>query len=94
LYFPACNVWSENVRRKNARTGTCTADAPGENRLRRTRSGDVPAGEPQDFEFEHGKLPYLDHGKPESILDVALNFGLIWTTPAAATAPAPRATSG
>ncbi len=28
------------------------------------------------FEFEHGKLAYLDHGKPESILDVALNFGL------------------
>jgi 2Fe-2S ferredoxin len=28
------------------------------------------------FEFEHGKLPYQDHGKPESILDVAINFGL------------------
>ena len=28
------------------------------------------------FEFEHGKLPYQDHGKPESILDIALNFGL------------------
>jgi 2Fe-2S ferredoxin len=28
------------------------------------------------FEFEHGKLPYQDHGKPESLLDVALNFGL------------------
>ena len=28
------------------------------------------------FEFEHGKLPYQDHGKPESILDVAMNFGL------------------
>jgi ferredoxin, 2Fe-2S len=28
------------------------------------------------FEFEHGKLPYQEHGKPESILDVALNFGL------------------
>jgi len=27
-------------------------------------------------EFEHGKLPYADHGKPESILDVALNFGI------------------
>jgi len=27
------------------------------------------------FEFEHGKLPYQGHGKPESILDVALNFG-------------------
>jgi ferredoxin, 2Fe-2S len=27
-------------------------------------------------EFEHGKLPYEEHGKPESILDVALNFGI------------------
>ena len=27
-------------------------------------------------EFEHGKLPYDEHGKPESILDVALNFGI------------------
>jgi 2Fe-2S ferredoxin len=27
-------------------------------------------------EFESGKLPYQDHGKPESILDVCLNFGL------------------
>jgi len=32
--------------------------------------------ENRSFEFEHGKLAYLDHGKPESILDVALNFGL------------------
>ncbi len=30
----------------------------------------------QTVEFEHGKLPYDDHGKPESILDVALNFGV------------------
>jgi len=27
------------------------------------------------FEFEHGKLPYKEHGKPASILDIALNFG-------------------
>ena len=27
-------------------------------------------------EFEAGKLPYLDHGDPQSILDVALNFGV------------------
>jgi ferredoxin, 2Fe-2S len=27
-------------------------------------------------EFESGKLPYQDHGKPESILDVCLNFGI------------------
>ena len=27
-------------------------------------------------EFESGNLPYDDHGKPESILDVAMNFGV------------------
>ncbi len=27
-------------------------------------------------EFQIGKLPYLGHGKPESLLDVALNFGI------------------
>jgi 2Fe-2S ferredoxin len=27
-------------------------------------------------EFESGKLPYDDHGKPESILDVAMNLGV------------------
>jgi len=27
------------------------------------------------FEFELGRLSYAEHGKPESILDVALNFG-------------------
>src|SRR6185369_17206057 len=27
-------------------------------------------------EFESGKLPYQEHGKPESILDVALNHGI------------------
>ena len=30
----------------------------------------------QTVEFETGKLPYSDHGKPESLLDIALNFGL------------------
>ena len=29
----------------------------------------------RSFEFEQGKLSYAEHGKPESILDVALNFG-------------------
>lgn len=29
--------------------------------------------ENKTVEFESGKLPYSDHGKPESILDVALN---------------------
>ena len=27
-------------------------------------------------EFEAGNLPFADHGKPESLLDVALNFGI------------------
>ena len=31
-------------------------------------------GESQTVEFEHGKLPYTHHGKPESFLDVAKNF--------------------
>lgn len=30
----------------------------------------------KSVEFEHGKLPYEHHGKPESILDIALNFGI------------------
>jgi ferredoxin, 2Fe-2S len=29
----------------------------------------------RSFEFEHGKLSYKEHGKPASILDIALNFG-------------------
>jgi len=33
-------------------------------------------GEPQTVEFEHGKLPYSHHGKPESFLDVAKNLGV------------------
>jgi ferredoxin, 2Fe-2S len=30
--------------------------------------------ENKTFEFESGKLTYADHGKPESLLDVAMNF--------------------
>lgn len=33
----------------------------------------LPAG--ATFEFQPDKLPYQGHGKPGSILDVALNFG-------------------
>ncbi|HKD85383.1 MAG TPA: 2Fe-2S iron-sulfur cluster-binding protein [Terriglobales bacterium] len=29
----------------------------------------------RSFEFKHGTLPYQDHGRPASILDVAMNFG-------------------
>ena len=27
-------------------------------------------------EFKSGELPYADHGKPESLLDIAMNFGI------------------
>ena len=32
--------------------------------------------ENETVEFECGRLPYQDHGKPGSILDIALNFGV------------------
>jgi len=51
--------------------GTATVEALASNTVRVTF---LP--ENRSFEFEHGKLSYQDHGKPESILDVALNFGL------------------
>ena len=51
--------------------GAATAEALGPNAVRVTF---LP--ENKSFEFEHGKLPYQEHGKPESILDVAMNFGL------------------
>ncbi|HVZ60802.1 MAG TPA: 2Fe-2S iron-sulfur cluster-binding protein, partial [Terriglobales bacterium] len=47
---------------------TATADAPGPNTVRVTF---LPEG--RTVEFEHGKLPYKDHGKPQSLLDIALN---------------------
>jgi len=34
----------------------------------------LPGG--QSVEFEHGKLDYQEHGKPQSLLDVAMNFGV------------------
>jgi 2Fe-2S ferredoxin len=33
-------------------------------------------GEQKTVEFEHGKLPYSNHGKPESFLDVSKHFDL------------------
>lgn len=51
--------------------GAATAEALGPNTVRLTF---LP--ENKTYEFEHGKLPYQEHGKPESILDVAMNFGL------------------
>jgi 2Fe-2S ferredoxin len=52
-------------------SATATQTAPGLNTVRVTF---LPEG--KTVEYEHGKLPYKDHGKPESLLDVALNCGV------------------
>ena len=52
-------------------SGAATVDAPGENKVQVTF---LPEG--KTVTFEHGKLPYKDHGKEESLLDVALNNGI------------------
>jgi 2Fe-2S ferredoxin len=33
----------------------------------------LPEG--REFEYEAGKLPYSEHGKAESLLDIAMHFG-------------------
>src|SRR6187397_3610095 len=33
-------------------------------------------GTEKTVEFEHGKLPFCEHGLPESFLDVAMNFNI------------------
>jgi 2Fe-2S ferredoxin len=48
-----------------------TMESPGENTVQVTF---LPEG--KTVEFENGKLPYKDHGKEQSILDVALNNGI------------------
>jgi ferredoxin, 2Fe-2S len=53
---------------KNQPSGTATIETPGENTVQVTF---LPEG--KIVEFEQGKLPYKDHGKEQSILDVALN---------------------
>jgi 2Fe-2S ferredoxin len=53
---------------KNQTTGTATVEPPGPNTVRLTF---LPEG--RTVEFELGKLPYKDHGKPQSVLDVAIN---------------------
>ncbi len=55
-------------------TGTTTMDAPAENAANTVEVTFLPEG--KTVTFEHGKLPYKDHGKEESLLDVALNFGI------------------
>ena len=61
---------------KSQGAGTATEEAPGENTVQITF---LPEG--KTVQYEHGKLPYEDHGKEQSLLDVALNFGvtLDWT---------------
>ena len=49
-------------------SGAATVDAPGANTVKVTF---LPEG--KTVEFELGKMPYKEHGKPESLLDVALN---------------------
>ena len=52
-------------------TNAATMEKPGENTVQLTF---LPEG--KTVEFECGKLPYKDHGKEQSILDVALNNGI------------------
>ena len=33
-------------------------------------------GTEKTVEFEHGKMPFQEHGLPESFLDVAMNYGI------------------
>ncbi|HEY1271024.1 MAG TPA: 2Fe-2S iron-sulfur cluster-binding protein [Terriglobales bacterium] len=53
---------------KNQTGATATVDSPSDNLVEVTF---LPDG--KTVTFEHGKLPYQDHGKEESILDIALN---------------------
>jgi len=62
---------SDETKQHAGGSGTATADPPGENTVRVTF---MPAN--KTVEYEHGKLPYADHGKPESLLDIALNNDL------------------
>jgi ferredoxin, 2Fe-2S len=56
---------------KTLGAGTATIEAPGENTVQVTF---LPEG--KTVQFENGKLPYENHGLEQSILDVALNFGI------------------
>ena len=64
---------------------TATMDAAGENTVEVTF---LPEG--KTVTFEHGKLPYKDHGKEESRLIMVF----AWIMPVAAIAPAPPVTCG
>ena len=56
---------------KTRDSGAATAEAPGENTVQVTF---LPEG--KTVQFEHGSLPNKDHGKEQSLLDVALNYGI------------------
>jgi len=56
---------------KTKGSATVTVDSPGEGTVQLTF---LPEG--KTVEFERDKLPYKDHGKELSILDVALNYGV------------------
>lgn len=56
---------------KNSNSAGGTATESGPNTVKLTF---LPGG--QSVEFENGKLDYQEHGKPQSILDVAMNFGI------------------
>jgi 2Fe-2S ferredoxin len=56
---------------KNQNSSTATVDISSENTVEVTF---LPEG--KTVTFEHGKLPYQDHGKEESLLDIALNYGI------------------
>ncbi len=56
---------------KDQTTGTATVEPLGENTVEVTF---LPEG--KTVTFEHDKLPYKDHGKKESLLDVAINNGI------------------
>jgi 2Fe-2S ferredoxin len=51
--------------------GAATVEAPSENTVQVTF---LPEG--KTVQFEHGNLPYQDHGKEQSLLDVALNHDI------------------
>ena len=36
----------------------------------------IKDGKETTVEFDQGKLPFLEHGLPQSFLDVAMNFGI------------------
>jgi len=67
---PAATEFMSEPTTQTAGTTATTVDV----RPNTVRVTFLPGNE--TVEFECGKLPYQDHGKPGSILDIALNFGL------------------